>query len=75
MSDEMFAKDGMLELSQSRRDEMDCFECSDSEVRFTKGVGQSPCSMIRNIIHVVVWFSKPDCPSLSTSCDNLILYD
>lgn len=31
MSDEMFAKDGMLELSQSRRDEMDCFECSDSE--------------------------------------------
>jgi len=31
MSDDMLAKDGMLEQSQLRRDEMDCFECSDSE--------------------------------------------
>ena len=28
---------------------------------------------IRNIIHVEIWFSKPDLTSLSTSCDNLSL--
>lgn len=31
MSDNILAKDGMLEQSQLRRDEMDCIECSDSE--------------------------------------------